>query len=315
MNEFFLAEAQSEQSTLLWFFMALRPLCLFAASTPSPIIGFIQRARQNLKACVLYEGWSTIPRMENSTIELISIGTELLSGRTLNTHAQTLGAALTKIGLCLSRDTTIPDGIEIIQSAVREAFERTDIVVVSGGLGPTSDDITRDALAGLFDCKIVMSPSALEEIKKRYATRGRTVTPAAERQALILDGAETLINSVGAAPGQLFFPRVGKVLFIVPGPPNEFAAILNDHIVPRLKKTFPEAVALEERVLTTKGIGECDIVTRLEEKNFQCLEVTIGFYPGKGRVEIRLSAPKEKVAELDAAENTLRELLQNHLID
>jgi len=251
----------------------------------------------------------------NSSIELISIGTELLSGRTLNTHAQTLGAALVKIGLNLSRDTTIPDGIEIIQSAVREALERSNIVVVSGGLGPTVDDITRDALAGLFDRKIILSPEALEEMQKRYAARGREVTPAAERQVQILEGAETLVNSAGAAPGQLFFPRVGKTLFILPGPPNEFSAVLNDHIVPWLQETFPNAVVLEERVLTTQGIGECDIVTRLEEAGFQTLETSIGFYPGSGKVEIRLSAPKEKDAALDEAESTLRELLHDWLID
>ncbi len=250
-----------------------------------------------------------------TNLELISIGTELLSGRTLNSHAQTLGAALSKIGLQLSRDTTIPDDIEIIQSAVREAFERTDIVVVSGGLGPTSDDITRDALAGLFDCNIVMSPSALEEMEKRYATRGRTVTAASERQALVLEGAETLINSVGAAPGQRFFPRVGKNLFVVPGPPNEFSAVLEDHIVPWLQKTFPDVEPLEERVLTTQGIGESDIVTRLEEAGFQASELSIGFYPGFGKVEIRLSAPKEYVEALSTAEQALRDLLGDYLID
>ena len=250
-----------------------------------------------------------------NTIELISIGTELLSGRTLNTHAQTLGAALSEIGLSLSRDTTIPDGMQIIQSAVREAFERVDIVIVSGGLGPTSDDITRDALAGLFGCDIVSSPAALDALHRKYADRGRTVTPAAERQALVLDGAETLLNSVGAAPGERFFPMVGKTLFIVPGPPGEFAAVLNDHIVPWLRQTFPDAAPLELRVLTTQGIGESDIVTRLEAAGFQPLETSVGFYPGLGKVEIRLTAPQEKTALLDETERTLRELLHDHLID
>lgn len=252
--------------------------------------------------------------MKNS-IELISIGTELLSGRTLNSHAQTLGAALTKIGLQLSRDTTIPDGIEIIQSAVREAFERTDIVVVSGGLGPTSDDITRDALAGLFDCGIVTSPVGLSALHERMEVRGRTVTPASERMAFILEGAEPLVNSAGAALAQRFVPTLGKTLFIVPGPPSEFAAVLDDHIVPWLQKTFPDVEPLEERVLTTQGIGESDIVTRIEEAGFQRSELFIGFYPGFGKVEIRLGALREQRDTLDAAENTLRELLHDHLID
>jgi len=87
----------------------------------------------------------------NTSVELISIGSELLSGRTLNTHAQTLGTALSELGLQLSRDTTIPDELDLIQSAVRDAFERVDTVVVSGGLGPTPDDITKATICKFFN--------------------------------------------------------------------------------------------------------------------------------------------------------------------
>ncbi|HKL20400.1 MAG TPA: molybdopterin-binding protein, partial [Tichowtungia sp.] len=230
-------------------------------------------------------------------IELISIGTELLSGRTLNTHAQTLGGQLAKIGLKLSRDTTIPDVMDTIQSAVREAFERVDIVVVSGGLGPTVDDITRDALAGLVDTGIVLSDSALEAIKARYASRGYPFTPAAERQALVLEGADVLLNSAGCAPGErLDFPDIEKTLFITPGPPVEFSAVLEEHIIPWLRKRFPDAVPDGLRVLMTQGIGESLLVTHLEQAGFHNLPalrdpeggVAIGFYPGSGKVEIRL---------------------------
>ena len=249
-----------------------------------------------------------------TAIELISIGSELLSGRTLNSHAQTLGAALTAIGLRLSRDTTIPDEIEIIQSAVRDALERTDIVTVSGGLGPTSDDITRDALAGLFGCRIVMSLPALAALHQRLKELGRTGSPAADRQALILEGAETLINSAGAAPGERFVPEAGKVLFILPGPPNEFSAVLHDHIIPWLVRQFPDAAPLELRVLTTQGIGESDIVTRLEAAGFSAPDVSVGYYPGGGKVEIRLTASREHTVSIEKAEQTLRTLLGDHLI-
>jgi len=247
-------------------------------------------------------------------IELISIGSELLSGRTLNSHAQTLGAALAGIGLRLSRDTTIPDEIGTIQSTVREALERVDVAVVSGGLGPTSDDITRDALARFFNRKIVLSPAGLGELHNRLLARGRAITPAAERQALILDGAVTLINSAGAAPGERLDLPENKTLFILPGPPNEFAAVLEDHIIPWLKGQFRDAVPLEVRILMTEGIGESDIVTRIEAAGFQTSEVAIGFYPGGGKVEIRLSASKEHSWALEAAEGTLRELLRDKLI-
>lgn len=248
-----------------------------------------------------------------SDIELISVGSELLSGHTLNSHAQTLGSALTAAGLRLTRDTTVPDELETIRSAVQEAFLRVDLAVVSGGLGPTCDDITRDALAGLFGLKIITSPSALAELHKRFKERGRTVTPAAERQALVLEGAETLLNSAGMAPGERLELRGNKTLFILPGPPAEFAAVLNDHLIPFLRKTFPSAVPHELRVLTLQGIGESDMVTRLEAANFQCPEIAIGFYPGCGKVEIRLSAPAEQRAQLEAADCALRKILHGHL--
>lgn len=273
----------------------------------------------------------------NPSIELISIGDELLSGRTLNRHAQTLGTALAQIGLTLGRDTTIPDESPVIQSAVKEAFERVDIVVVSGGLGPTVDDITRDALAQMFKRKLVVSPEALDAIKKRYAAIGRVVAPASERMALILEGADPLINSAGAAVAQQVVPNngktrqapsgpgsdSGKTLFVVPGPPKEFAAVLQDHIVPWLSQTFPDARSLELCVLTTQGIGESDIVTLLEEAEFRPSsapreregKISMGFYPGFGKVEIRLSAPAEQTAALHAAEHTLRHLLKDYLIN
>lgn len=250
----------------------------------------------------------------NPAIELISIGTELLSGRTLNSHARTLGAALTKVGLRLSRDTTIPDGMEVIQAAVREAFSRVDIAVISGGLGPTTDDMTRDALAALFECDIVPSPEGLVALRERYGRRGLSVKPAAERQALILDGAVTLINSAGMAPGQRLDLPEGKVLFIVPGPPAEFSAVLNEQIVPWLQAVFHDVVPLEERVMTVQGIGESDMVTRLEKIGFEPVGVSIGFYPGGGRVEIRLSAPKENVQALDEAERILVEQLRDRIL-
>ncbi len=251
----------------------------------------------------------------NPSIELISIGTELLSGRTLNTHAQTLGAALTGIGLTLARDTTIPDRIGIIQSVVKDAFERSDIVMVSGGLGPTVDDMTREALAGLFGLKIVMSAAALAAMQQRFDARGIRMTPASERMALILDGAETLINPAGCAAAQRLELPNSKILFVVPGPPAEFAGVLNVHIVPWLKTAFPDAAPDDLRVLMTQGLGESFIVMMLEEQQFDCSGFSIGFYPGSGKVEIRLSAPPEKSAVLDEAERVLRKLLHDWLID
>ncbi len=249
----------------------------------------------------------------NNQAELISIGNELLSGRSLNTHGQDLGMALAAIGLQLVRDTTIPDDIPTIGSAVREALARTSLIFVSGGLGPTVDDITRDALAEALGQKIILDHPTVATMTERYIARGREMTPAAERQALVLEGATVLPNSVGAAPGQQIELPGEKFLFVLPGPPREFNAILNEEIVPWLKKRFPDARPNLVRIIQTQGIGESDIVTILERAKFQPLETDIGFYPARGKVEIRLTARPDQIAKIAATEQTLRTLLATHL--
>jgi nicotinamide-nucleotide amidase len=249
----------------------------------------------------------------NIQAELISIGNELLSGRTLNTHGLDLGEALSAIGLQLSRDTTIPDDLDIIGNAVDEALDRVDLVFVSGGLGPTIDDITRDALAKLLDKKIVLDQPTVEYLKEWYEKRDRNITIAATRQALVLEGAVVLPNSVGAAPGQRVEEPGGKILFVLPGPPNEFNAILKEKIIPWLKEQYADARPNLVRMVRTKGIGESDIVTILEAARFQPQGIVLGFYPGMGKVEIRLTASPDYEARITEAEQALSELLADHL--
>ncbi|MBT8043206.1 MAG: hypothetical protein KJN98_08555 [Pontiella sp.] len=249
----------------------------------------------------------------NIQAELISIGNELLSGRTLNTHGRDLGNTLGLIGIDLMRDTTIPDDIPTIALVVGEALTRVDLVFVSGGLGPTVDDITRDALAKLLDLKVVLDQPTVDYLKKWYAEHGRNITLAATRQAQVLEGAVVLPNAVGAAPGQrIGFPD-GKTLFVLPGPPAEFNSILSDHIIPWLRKTFANARPRLVRVVRTKGIGESDIVTILEAADFHAAGVDIGFYPGKGKVEIRLIADADDKARIADAEQKLLALLADYL--
>ena len=245
--------------------------------------------------------------------ELISIGNELLSGRTLNTHGRDLGAALSAIGLQLVRDTTIPDELDGIGAAVDEALARVDLVFVSGGLGPTVDDITRDALAKLLNQKIVLDQPTVEYLNGWYEKRGRAMTLAASRQALVLEGAVVLPNAVGAAPGQRIELAQEKTLFVLPGPPNEFNAILNEEIIPWLTVRYIEARPQLVRIVQTKGIGESDIVTILEKAGFKPDHIDLGFYPGMGKVEIRLTAQPDDELEIEAAAQRLRSMLSDHL--
>ena len=249
----------------------------------------------------------------NIQAELISIGDELLSGRTLNSHGRDLGEALTAIGLQLSRDTTIPDDIPTIGRAVEEALTRVNLVFVSGGLGPTVDDITRDALSKFLRKGIVLDQPTVDYLKEWYEKHDRSITLAATRQAQVLEDAIVLPNSVGAAPGQRIELSDDQTLFILPGPPSEFNAILSEEIIPWLKERYADARPKLVRIVHTKGIGESDIVTILEAANFQPADVELGFYPANWKVEIRLTTTFNKEAEVDAAEQTLLDLLADSL--
>lgn len=241
--------------------------------------------------------------------ELVSTGAELLNGRTLNRHAQTLGLALETLGIPLSRETTVPDELEAIESAVRDALARADLVFVSGGLGPTVDDLTRDALARLCGCGIVTDPGALENMKTRYAAWGRTVSPLSERQAWVLDCATVLPNRVGLAPGERIDRPDGRVLFVLPGPPAEFRAVLEDHMLPWLRVRFPDARPAVERILLTTGLGESDIAERIDRAGVVPADLAVAYCAAVGRVEIRLRGTAGQAEAVERAAAGVRALL------
>lgn len=245
--------------------------------------------------------------------ELISIGNELLSGQTLNTHGRDLGEALQQIGLRLSRDTTIPDDIPTIGNTVDEALARVDLIFISGGLGPTVDDITRDALAELFNRKVILHQPTVDKMEVFFEKRGKKMSLAATRQAQVLEGATVLNNSAGLAPGERIETPDHKIVFVMPGPPHEFNAILNEEIVPWLQIQYADIKPLIVRFIRTKGIGESDIVTILEKEHFAPPDVDLGFYPGNGRVKIRISSTADHENNVLEAQTQLQELLAEYI--
>ena len=241
-------------------------------------------------------------------IELVSTGAELLNGRTLNRHAQTLGDHLGRLGLRLARDTTVPDDLAQISEALSSALRRADVVVVSGGLGPTTDDITRDAVAAVLHRKIVLDLPSAEAMKARYRRLGREATPLSERQALVLDGAVVLPNSAGMAPGE----RVeadGKTIFILPGPPREFLAVLTEHVVPWLRQHVAPAIPPRERIFLVCGLGESDIAVRLEQAGFPPPGLQVAYCASCGRVEVRLLEEGAADGALERAAEVVRKEL------
>jgi len=262
------------------------------------------------------------------SVELVSTGSELLSGRTVNTHARTLAEKLQPLGLQLVRDTTVPDDAAQIQEAVAAALGRVDLVFVSGGLGATSDDVTRDALSRLLGRPLVVHPPALEALIRRYAAMGRPVTAVAERQALILAGSKGLLNPAGIAPGMMIQvsapvggtsrsrvpqpnlpPDPPKLLFVLPGPPREFTAVLEERILPLLGPLVPAGVPVVEKVFMVCGLGESEIAERLEKIGLPAPGLEVGYCARPGETEVRLQTTVAHVPLLEASAAAARQTL------
>ena len=182
----------------------------------------------------------------NSLAELISTGSELLDGRRLNTHAQLIGGELSKLGLRLVCDTTVPDGIAAMRDAIQSALKRVDLVFVTGGLGPTSDDVTREVIAEIASRKIVMHEATRVKNTEWLAMRNRKPTESFDRHALIVEGAHVLDNRAGLAPGERI-EHDGKNIILLPGPPHELRAIWADHVAPWLRSRAGENLPLHWR--------------------------------------------------------------------
>lgn len=246
--------------------------------------------------------------MTDHNAELISTGNELLSGRTLNRHGQVLGEALGRLGICLVRDTTVADEEAAIIDAVQTALLRSPIVFVSGGLGPTVDDITRDAVNRVVGGTIVMHDEARRRLEVLYRRRNRKVTDLSLRQAMVIEPGEVLLNPAGLAPGvRLDLPN-DRVLFLLPGPPREFGAILDEHILPWLGAHRAVRPLPAERIWQVTGLGESDVADRLAAAGIPSGNdgVELGFCANVGRVEVRLTSRSGDAARVDAYVDRLK---------
>ena len=220
-------------------------------------------------------------------VELITIGSELLSGRTLNTNAVFIGDQLAKAGIMLDRQITIHDEHEIIISTIRDCMTRADWVIVSGGLGPTNDDITKKALARVFNRPLVFHDEILEDLKKRYVRSGRPVNPQLETQAVQPGDAELVPNTVGTAVG-IILNEGKKYLAAVPGVPREMEPMIADHIVPKIAAMM--TVRSETVCWSTTGLPESILYQSVEHLINDMPEVTVAFQPSALGVKLRTTA-------------------------
>ena len=193
------------------------------------------------------------PTSDGPTAELLSIGSELLAGETIDTNAAFLGAELSRLGIPLTSVRTLPDDRRAIAAAFAEARQRSDLVVATGGLGPTHDDLTREGLADALGEALVLDPALESVLRDRFAAFG-TMPETNLRQALRAQSAEALTNPIGSAPGW-WVDRDGSVALLMPGVPSEMRRMWREEVVPRLERRFALRPA-HARVVKTFGIGE-----------------------------------------------------------
>ena len=220
--------------------------------------------------------------------EIINIGDELLIGQVVNTNASWIAAQLTKAGISVVQITTIADDANAIKISLDHAFSRAEIVLISGGLGPTKDDITKKTLAEYFDSKLIFHEPAFEQVKKIFAARQFPVSEVNRQQAMIPDKCQPLFNKNGTAPG-MWFEKEGKVAVSMPGVPFEMKAIMEEQVIPKLIRHFQLGVIIHKTVMTT-GMPESMLAEKIKtwEENLPA-HIKLAYLPQPGIVRLRLS--------------------------
>lgn len=221
--------------------------------------------------------------------EIITIGDELLIGQVVDTNSAWLGSTLGDDGIKVIQITSVQDHAAQIVQAVNDALSRADIVLMTGGLGPTKDDITKKTLAEMFGMKLVRNEQVYDMVGKQLALRGIAFTELNQGQALVPDGCTVLPNRNGTAPG-MWFERDGKVLISMPGVPFEMKALVKDEVLPRLRKHFA-LDANVHRTIITFGLAEsilADTIASWEEALPPYLH--LAYLPSALCIRLRLSA-------------------------
>jgi competence/damage-inducible protein CinA-like protein len=237
---------------------------------------------------------------------IISIGDELLIGQTLNTNASYLGERLSEINIDVEKVCTIGDEETPILEEFKNAFENSDIILVTGGLGPTHDDITRAAVAKFFNSKLIKNEEVLENIKNIFSKRGRKLSQINIDQSLVPELAEIIKNVKGTAPGY-WIERENKIFIVMPGVPYEMKTMMEDQVLDRLKeKTLNVELVSKRSVLQTTGIPESFLFERLGNLDELLEGAKLAFLPSIFGVKLRLTVQdtneekaKSKLVEIE----------------
>ncbi len=244
--------------------------------------------------------------------EIISVGTEHLLGQIVDSNAPYLCSVLAGLGIAVYFRTTVGDNVRRVQSVFLQALERADLILSTGGLGPTDDDLTVAAVAEALGLPLERNEDAWAHIQEFFRTRNRPMTGQQEKQAMLPSGARMIPNSRGSAPG-VILEHQGATLIFTPGVPREMKGMVEDHVIPYLRtRGLAGSEVIRSRVLRITGLGESAVEDRVRDLMRASVNPTIAPYAHTGECHLRITArgPESEVERLlDQMEKVLRERL------
>lgn len=250
--------------------------------------------------------------MKKILAELLTIGDEILYGQIVDTNSQWMSVELDKLGIKVVRKTSVGDQEEEILTALTEAEKRADIILITGGLGPTNDDLTKPCLAQYFDCGLVLNEEALAEVTAFFKSRGRELTEVNRQQAMLPTACEKITNEIGTAPG-MWFNKNGKIFMSMPGVPHEMKLMMTNHVLPRLKATFKTPI-IYHKVVRTIGIGESVLAEKIVDwENSLPKHIGLAYLPSLGEVKLRITGFGDSHETLETEINLLTEKLKDRI--
>ena len=247
--------------------------------------------------------------MKKIRAELLTIGDEILYGQITDTNSQWMSVELDKVGIQVVRKTTVGDRESEILTAFAEAEQRAEVILITGGLGPTSDDLTKPMLAKYFNCELQLHDEALAEVTEFFKSRGRELSELNRQQAALPTACIKITNPIGTAPG-MWFDKGEKVFMSMPGVPHEMKKMMTDHVIPRLTKKYKLPV-IYHKVIRTIGIGESFLAEKIADwEKALPAHIKLAYLPSLGEVRLRLTGFGESVHQLETETQALVESLK-----
>jgi competence/damage-inducible protein CinA-like protein len=248
--------------------------------------------------------------------EIISIGSEILRGQITDTNANFIAKKLVELGIDLEHISAVSDNPESLLSTLKLALKHSDLIITTGGLGPTEDDITYQTIARTLNLKLKKYPEAEENLKRILKKINKTISPSNLKQVYLPEGAKIIINQYGTAPAMIL-EKDNKIICSFPGVPHEMKNLIEENLIPYLKEKYPPSVIKKSKILKLTGLGESSVNELIRDYINKQTNFSFGIYasPEDIQVQITTQAPTEKEADklLQFSANQLTKILGNYV--